>query len=234
MRDLQLETMRIYKTLVDEREDWGGRLVLCLGHSGIQSGVPTAVSVAGGATLAVDSNVEAMKSAMRAGYLDFVVNSLDEALRTLKNEIRQKRPLSVGLIANVEASLAEMVERGLQPDLQFASSGCPDLSYPQLDTLRARGMRCRSVHGTKGADAYYECFFAAVDAPALRELDAALLSALPANDIVHRRWLERVPKYLREARSGGRWIWLSDKELESLAETGLSPGQQPGALPKAL
>jgi urocanate hydratase len=104
-KDLQLETMRIYKTLIDLREDWGGKLVLCLGSDCAQSGVPSAVSIAGGTTLAIDSDAAALKSAMRAGYLDFVVNTLDEALRTLKNEIRQKRPLSVGLIADVDSAL---------------------------------------------------------------------------------------------------------------------------------
>ena len=67
----------------------------------------------------------------------------------------------------------------------------------------------------------------ASDAAALREIDAALLTALPSEDVVRRRWLERVPKYLREARSAGRWTWLSDEELESLAAQGLSPGQCP-------
>jgi urocanate hydratase len=219
--------MRIYKTLIDEREDWGGKLVLCVGPNCAESGVPTAVSIAGGTILAIDSDAAAMKSAMRAGYLDFVVNTLDEALRTLKNEIRQKRPLSVGLISNVETTLTEMLERGLQPDLQFAPSGSPDLIYPQLDKLRARGMAYRSTLGTKQAELYYECYFPAPNAMALRELDAALLSALPADDRTHRCWLERVPKYLREARSAGRWIWLTDKELETLAETGLSPTPQP-------
>jgi Urocanase Rossmann-like domain len=223
-KDLQIETMRIYKTLIDAREDWGGKLVLCLGPNCAQSGVPSAVSIAGGTTLAIDSDASAMKSAMRAGYLDFVVNTLDEALRTLKNEIRQKRPLSVGLIVDVDSALTETVERGLQPDLHFAPSGCPDLSYPQLETLRARGMSCRSAPDIKNQQA---CFFPAPTAAELREIDASLLSALPVTDTVRRRWIERVPKYLREARSGGRWIWLSDKELASLAEAGLSPVPQP-------
>jgi Urocanase Rossmann-like domain len=225
-RDLQHETMRIYKILVAVREDWGGKLILCCGPGCAQTGAPTAVNIAGGTTLAVDSDAAAMKSAMRAGYLDFVVNTLDEALRTLKNEIRQKRPLSVGLIANVETTLAEMVERGLQPDLQLAPSGCPDSSYPQLDTLRSRGMPCRSALGIEDSERLQECFFSATDSAALRLIDTALLAALPAGDTIRRRWIERAPKYLREARSGGRWTWLGEEELASFAEAGLSPAPQ--------
>lgn len=246
-KDIQHETMRIYQTLVDLREDWGGALVLCCGSGCAQSGVPAAVSIAGGATLAIDSDAAAMKSAMRAGYLDFVVNTLDEALRTLKNEIRQHRPLSVGVISNVEATLAEMVERGLQPDLQFIPlSAGPgrSLSNVHSNVLCARGMRQQLLSATDVdperpplvphrpflilcRKRHYEYFFAAPDAPVLREIDTALLSALPAQEIVRRRWLERVPKYLREARSAGRWTWLNDEELESLAAQGLNPGPQP-------
>lgn len=226
-RDLQHEALRIYKTLIDLRSDWSGRLVLCCGPECAQSGVPTAVSIAGGTTLAIDSDAAAMKSAMRAGYLDFVVNTLDEALRTLKNEIRQKRPLSVGLIVDVNAALNEMVERGLQPDLQIVPSGSSAFDYAQLHTLRERGMLCPSVLGIEQGNRHYDCFFPAPDVASLREIDLSLLSVFPIGDVVRRRWLERVPKYLREARSGGRWIWLSDEELAALAEAGLSPAPQP-------
>ncbi len=144
-----------------------------------------------------------MKAAQRAGYLDFVVNSLDEALRALKNEVRQKRPLSVGLIANVQATGAEMKERGVQPDLR-------------LEPGAQQGSPLRS-----------EYFFSARDAARLREIDAALLALFPADDLIRRHWLQRAPQFLREARTGGRWIWLNDEELRSLAARGISPAQQP-------
>jgi hypothetical protein len=242
-RDLQHETLRIYKTMLDEQEDWAGGLVLCCGSGCAGSGVPTSVNIAGGTTLAVDADGAAMKAAMRAGYLDFVVNTLDEALRTLKNEVRQKRPLSVGVIADVDAALAEMVHRGVQPDLQLVPSSAGmnrALSNECIKTLRARGMPLRLLIEVEDdperphrpvlvlfRKRHYEYFFAAPNAAALREIDAALLAALPAEDIVRRRWIERVPKYLREARSGGRWTWLSDDELEGLEQQGLSPVRRP-------
>jgi urocanate hydratase len=226
-RDLQHETMRVYQALVDLREDWGGGLVLCCGPGCAHTGGPTAVSIAGGVTLAIDSDGAAMKSAMRAGYLDFVVNSLDEALRTLKNEIRQRRPLGVGLMVDMNAALTEMVERGVQPDLQLVYSGSSDLCSADLETLRVRGMAYAVLPMLNlFGQSCCEYFFPASDAGALREIDTALLAALPAEDVVFRRWLERVPKYLREARSGGRWTWLSDEELEGLERQGLSPARR--------
>jgi hypothetical protein len=71
-----------------------------------------------------------------------------------------------------------------------------------------------------------ERFFRGSEATALRDIDAALQKTFDG-DQVRRRWLERVPKYLREARSGGRWIWLNDAELALLAEAGLIPVPQP-------
>jgi urocanate hydratase len=226
-RDIQRETMRVYKTLADLREDWSGKLVLCCGPGCAQTGAPTAVSIAGGTTLAVESDAAAMKSAMRAGYLDFVVNSLDEALRTLKNEVRKRRPLSVGLVSDVGTTLNETVERGLQPDLQLILSDHRDSNYSPLETLAQRGMTSLAI--TEG-QRHSEYHFAAADVALLRTIDAALLATLSAED-ARRRWVERIPAYLREARTGGRWIWLTTAECESLAAAGFSPRQQLSGAP---
>lgn len=195
--NLQRQTMRLYRALAASREDWGGALVLCSGQGCAASGIPVAASVAGAATLAIDADAETMKSALRRGELDFVVNTLDEALRTLKNQIRLKRPLSVGLIAGVGKTLEQLTSRGVQPDVTI-----------ELQPVAA------------GDD---EIFFAARDAGELQRLDAELLESLPSADVVRRRWIRRLPQYLREARSGGRWIWLSAEERESLAVRGFSP-----------
>jgi Urocanase Rossmann-like domain len=195
--NLQRRTMRLYRVLVEQREDWGGALVLCSGAHCAASGVPVAASIAGAATLAIDADAEAMKSALRRGELDFVVNTLDEALRTLKNQVRQKRPLSVGLIADVAATLSELAIRGVQPDA---------IIDPAL-TPAAREA---------------EMFFAARDASELKRLDGALLETLPASADARSRWIRRLPQYLREARSGGRWIWLSAEERAAVEARGFS------------
>ncbi len=80
---------------------------------------------------------------MRTGELDFVVNTLDEALRTLKNEIRQRRPLSVGLIADTDLALAEIAERGLLPDLLLIGANQnaqPILQNKSVLSLQTAGM----------------------------------------------------------------------------------------------
>jgi urocanate hydratase len=214
---MQRETMRIYRALTEEREDWGGGLVLCCGEGCADSGAPVTVSIAGGATLAIDGNANAHKAAMRAGYLDFVVTTLDEALRALRNEVRQKRPLSVGLIADVGATLGEMVERGVQPDLFLIGSDPPAQQMVEAGRAPA-GMRLMqmAVDAGDGSWSRDEVYLRASDAADLKVLDERVLALLPAGDRVRRQWVERVPRYVREARSGGRWVWLSEKERQRL------------------
>ena len=203
-RDLQLETMRLYRWLSAQHAEWGGKLALLSGPGCVQSSAAPAVSIAGGTSLALDSDSVAMKAAQRAGYLDFVVNSLDEALRALKNEVRQKRPLAVGLIADVSATIAEMEERGVQPDLRLTTEACAQV-WSNSD----------------------EHFFVAKDADHLRGIDTALATVLSADDRMRRRWLQHAPQFLREARSGGRWIWLCEAELTTLAAQSIMPSPRP-------
>lgn len=227
--DRQLETLRLYGALMEVRGDWGGGLVLCCGAGCAESGAPTAVSIAGGATLAIDADAAAVKAAMRRGELDFVVNTLDEALRALKNQVRQRRPLSVGLTADVGAALCEMVERGVLPDLLLAGAhqqAGPILEDESIQALQAAGMALRLMGGRAdeartlpGMDFLRkrddEVYLPSANAAELRALDERVLGVLPSGDRVRRRWIERVARYLRDAR-GGRWVWLTGAERERL------------------
>ena len=225
----QLETLRLYGALIEEREDWGGGLVLCCGEGCAASGVPAAVSIAGGVTLALDSDGSAVKAAMRRGELDFVVNTLDEALRALKNEVRVRRPLSVGLIAEGRAALKEMVERGVQPDLLLIGANQNAQAVQQNESIRAMGAAGMALRSMDDADGERpgmhvsrsrgdEVYFPATNAVELRALDERVLAILPPDDLVRRRWLQRVAQYLRDARSGGRWVWLTEEERQQFSD----------------
>jgi urocanate hydratase len=223
----QLETLRLYGTLIDMREDWGGGLVLCCGEGCAASGTPAAVSIAGGATLAIEADGGAVKAAMRRGELDFVVNTLDEALRALKNEVRQRRALSVGLIAEVDAVLNVMVERGVLPDLLLIGANQNAqgvLQHKSIQALRAAGMMFRSMVDADderpGKHISHtrrdEVYLPAANGAELRALDERVMAILPGDDLIRRRWMQCVAQYLREARSGGRWVWLAEDERRQL------------------
>ncbi len=94
--DLQRQTLRLYGELIARRESWAGQLVFAYGEGVSATGLPAAVSIAGGTLLLLDPDTAAVKSVFRQGGVDFVVNTLDEALRVLKNEITQASAIERG------------------------------------------------------------------------------------------------------------------------------------------
>ena len=94
---LQEPTLAIWTLLSGLRQDWDGELILCCGLGPLGSAVALAAHVAGAACLVIEPDAAVSRAAMRAGVCDFFVNTVDEALRGLKNEIRQRKPLAVAL-----------------------------------------------------------------------------------------------------------------------------------------
>jgi urocanate hydratase len=71
----------------------------------------------GAAFLGIEVDPERIKKRLKSGYCDFMVNSLDEALRILKNALRKKENISVGLVGNCADVIPELAERGVVPDI---------------------------------------------------------------------------------------------------------------------
>jgi urocanate hydratase len=99
------------------RSSLEGRLVVSGGMGGMGGAQPLAATLNGGAFLGIDVDGERIKRRIRSGYCDICVNSLDEALRILKNAIRQRQAVSVGLIGNCAEVIPELARRGVVPDL---------------------------------------------------------------------------------------------------------------------
>ncbi len=94
-----------------------GKLIVSGGMGGMGGAQPLAATMAGAAFLGVDVDPERIKKRLKTGYCDFMVTSLDEALRILKNAIRKKENVSVGLVANCADIIPELAERGVLPDI---------------------------------------------------------------------------------------------------------------------
>jgi hypothetical protein len=150
-----------------------GVLTLLCAPGGVPRSRAAASRIAGGATLVVLADAVAARQLMRAGACDFVVTSLDEALRILKNEVRRAAPVSVCLVADAPAVLTECVERGLQPDRM----DCEEL------VLEERGAR-HIVWEQNLADAMLPCSLVQTHgAPAvMRQAISRLASSFPPTD----------------------------------------------------
>jgi urocanate hydratase len=97
--------------------DLAGKLVVTGGLGGMGGAQPLAATLNGAAFLSVEVDSEKIKRRIRSGYCDICVNSLDEALRILKNAVHQKQAVSVGLIGNCAEIIPELARRGVVPDL---------------------------------------------------------------------------------------------------------------------
>ena len=173
----------------------GGRVLLSIGGGG-QAAI-VAASIAGAASLWVDAEAEILRGAMRAGLCNFVVGTLDEALRILKNEVRQKRPVSVGLPADPAACLREMVERGFQPDLIVGSAAG---SEQPMATLIERGAVIVSKREEAERDTSLLSWSVDTEAaramPQISRVAAESLDPERADTAARLRWLEVSQRYL--------------------------------------
>jgi urocanate hydratase len=94
-----------------------GKLIVSGGMGGMGGAQPLAATMAGAAFLGIDVDPERIKKRLKSGYCDFMVNSLDEALRILKNAVRKKENISVGLVGNCADIIPELADRGVVPDI---------------------------------------------------------------------------------------------------------------------
>jgi len=97
--------------------DLSGKLVVTGGMGGMGGAQPLAATMNGGAFLGIDVDPERIKRRVKTGLCDVMVNSLDEALRILKNSVRQRKDTSVGLVGNCADLIPELARRGVVPDL---------------------------------------------------------------------------------------------------------------------
>jgi urocanate hydratase len=97
--------------------DLAGKLIVSGGMGGMGGAQPLAATMTGAAFLGIDVDPERIKKRLKTGYCDFMVTTLDEALRILKNAVRKKENVSVGLVGNCADIVPELAERGVVPDI---------------------------------------------------------------------------------------------------------------------
>jgi urocanate hydratase len=210
----QQQVLWRFTALLLLRESWAGELLLGAGLDENGAALALAAHIAGAVCLSVDADAERVKAAQRRGACDFAVNSLDEALRTMKNEVRLGRALSVGLLGNPEAMIAEMEERGVLPAIAagFAAEvlGSKTASFSGMDALAEEWA---GEHGLR------MCFVSASGLGDLMALDEALKRVV-GEDRLRMRWLERGAQHFRRERPLGRAVWLNQAEAEALRAMG--------------
>jgi hypothetical protein len=200
-----------------------GRLLLIDGLADEGDALLLAASIAGAASLVLETETEAVRHCVRNGIVDFAVTTLAEALRILKNELRKQQPIAVLLEREPADALAEMVERGAQPDMLRWPAPKPALKTC-IEVLRDRGSRPLAApietpappvdSDSDGRESPVEvCWRAGEGGSAvLRQLDLLAGQILPANDIERQNWIARAPRYLPRALRLERSVAMNDRE----------------------
>ncbi len=241
----QPQILRTYTTLHQISPTWGGQLILSLGLNPAGAALSTAANIAGAVSLAIDNYPTHLREVVRTGAADFIVNTLDEAIRAMKNEVRKRAPLSVALNADPFLTLTEILERGLTPQL-FATFLSPSNLTPAQTTTLTHGARQFQSQGASLIDFSGESTLHPVpftpsdtlltpllaerhwtlqtltfDTPAaLRAFDAkalTLLSPEDPHDTLRRRWLEAAPRILQRQRPPHRSLWLTESESSAIS-----------------
>jgi urocanate hydratase len=199
--------------------DLGGKLVYAGDLDEPGRAFTVAAGIAGAATLAACAQPAAAKQAVRDGVCDFLVNSLDEALRILKNQVRKREAVAVCVSAASAAIDAEMRGRGVQPDLLYSDGVLAPRREPATGLLdRIDAAEDRSAWLTwRVADAPAR-WLPKLDGLALGVLDDVLASDSPAPDpILARRWIERAPAYLGRMAHNARTLRTTERAAEQMA-----------------
>jgi len=131
---------------------WGslkGKLVLSAGLGGMGSAQPLAITMNGGVGLIVEVDPEQANLRKKVGYLDKVVDDIEDALSLVLDAKRKKEPLSVGLIGNAADIYPALLEGNVLPDVVTDQTPAHDfLMYvPSGMTLAAaEEMRKKDPH----------------------------------------------------------------------------------------
>lgn len=186
----------------------GGKLLYVAELDEAGRALAVAGNVAGAATLAASADPAVQKQAVRDGVVDFLVITLDEALRILKNEIRKRETVAVCVAASPQAVEAQMLERGVLPDLlPPRTPSAMDLSGLLLEE------ESRTVEpDPMKVPALVTWSVASEPAQWLPKLDAIALDCLERDAWAARRWLRVGPRYLGRLAHGVRLLH-ADREF---------------------
>ncbi len=98
-------------------ESLKGKFVLTAGLGGMGGAQPLSITMNEGVGLIVEVDPERAERRRAIGYVDTVVDTLEEAMTLVEEAKEQQIPKSIGLIGNASNVYAELVGRGVIPDV---------------------------------------------------------------------------------------------------------------------
>ncbi len=111
-----------YETLgsLAQQRGWGslkGKFVLTAGLGGMGGAQPLAITMNEGVGLIVEVDPARAQRRLETGYVDLVVDTLEEAMTLVEEYQKKQEPKSIGLIGNAAEIYPELATRGVIPDV---------------------------------------------------------------------------------------------------------------------
>ena len=121
-----------------------GKFVLTAGLGGMGGAQPLAITMNEGVGLVVEVDPARAYRRREIGYIDVVVDTLEEAMTLVEEACESETPKSIGLIGNAAEIYPELVVRGVTPDVVTDQTPAHDvfmyipagLSVAEADALR--------------------------------------------------------------------------------------------------
>lgn len=138
-----------YETLASlaQQRGWGslkGKFVLTAGLGGMGGAQPLAITMNEGVGLIVEVDPERARRRQEIGYVDLVVDTLEEAMTLVEEFVAKEIPKSIGLIGNAADIYAELAMRGVIPDVVTDQTPAHDVTMyvpSGLSVVAAESMR---------------------------------------------------------------------------------------------
>ncbi len=185
----------------------GGKL-LYAGELATNTSLLYAANIAGAASIAASADPAIQRLAIRDSVIDFLVTSLEEALRILKNEIRKHQPVSVGIAIAPDQLVEQMLDRGVLPDLLQSDQVGEDQAGKFLD------LGAQQIANPEATDQTYVTWSIDHDfARILPQIDVLAQQAIPEADVLRQRWLRLAPRYLGRAAQRIHGVRFSEEEF---------------------
>jgi len=94
-----------------------GKFVLTAGLGGMGGAQPMAITMNEGVGLIVEVDKDRAERRRAIGYVDTVVDNLEEAMTLVEENVKARTPRSIGLIGNAADVYDELSKRGVVPDV---------------------------------------------------------------------------------------------------------------------
>lgn len=122
-----------------------GKFVLTAGLGGMGGAQPLAITMNEGVGLVVEVDPDRARRRQEIGYVDVVVDELEEAMTLVEEAQQNEQPKSIGLIGNAAEIYPELVLRGVIPDVVTDQTPAHDVSMyvpAGLSVAEAEALRC--------------------------------------------------------------------------------------------